>query len=332
MADAVVFSVPGDRRVDWGGATSRLMSGSLLCLSPDGSFDASGIVLATVARQVVTPKSLPVGWRPQVLLDIDAASLLRFDPRVLYVMLESPVFFTAYSHVLAALQFLGQQAQNVPFARVLTGESTYPGLPSYLLDAARSNPLGTGRTGKGGKGGKGGKRGKGGKGGNDYSGDDFSGDDHDPPPIPDGVPPLSTSKGWHMQSVFPRYSESTGSEHWDPLAFSPQQSTPQIPSFMCDQPLDASQISAISLGLSSSVALIQGPPGCGKTFVGVKLALLLLANRHLRSPAPILFVCQTNHALDQMLEHVHEHEPNIIRVGGRSKSTILQVASLTVYS
>jgi helicase required for RNAi-mediated heterochromatin assembly 1 len=33
--------------------------------------------------------------------------------------------------------------------------------------------------------------------------------------------------------------------------------------------LDASQLQAVELALRHSVALIQGPPGCGKTFVGV---------------------------------------------------------------
>jgi hypothetical protein len=58
--------------------------------------------------------------------------------------------------------------------------------------------------------------------------------------------------------------------------------------------------------------------------VGILIAKLLLANQNLRAKKPVLFICQTNHALDQMLEKVHEFEPNIIRVGGRSESTIMQ--------
>ena len=42
-----------------------------------------------------------------------------------------------------------------------------------------------------------------------------------------------------------------------------------------------------------------------------------------------MFICQTNHALDQILEHVYEFEKNIIRVGGRSESTVMQSLSLT---
>lgn len=48
--------------------------------------------------------------------------------------------------------------------------------------------------------------------------------------------------------------------------------------------------------------------GTGKTHTGVIIAKILLDNQHLRAKKPILFICQTNHALDQMLEHVYEFE------------------------
>ncbi len=49
--------------------------------------------------------------------------------------------------------------------------------------------------------------------------------------------------------------------------------------------------------------------GTGKTFLGVKIAELLLHNRSIWCPSgtentPILMICQTNHALDQFLEHI----------------------------
>jgi len=49
--------------------------------------------------------------------------------------------------------------------------------------------------------------------------------------------------------------------------------------------------------------------GTGKTYLGVKIAELLLHNRSVWCPqteenSPILMVCQTNHALDQFLEHI----------------------------
>jgi hypothetical protein len=64
--------------------------------------------------------------------------------------------------------------------------------------------------------------------------------------------------------------------------------------------------------------------------VCVLISKLLLSNRHLRQKKPILFICQTNHALDQMLEHVAQFEPNIVRVGGRSESTLMQSKNIAV--
>ena len=68
--------------------------------------------------------------------------------------------------------------------------------------------------------------------------------------------------------------------------------------------------------------------GCGKTYVGVIITRILLANRDMRARRPILFVCQTNHALDQILEHVYEHEKSIIRIGSRSESLTMQSLTL----
>ena len=44
--------------------------------------------------------------------------------------------------------------------------------------------------------------------------------------------------------------------------------------------------------------------------------------------APILVLCQTNHALDQFLEGILRFEPRIVRVGGRSKSAALADVNL----
>lgn len=68
--------------------------------------------------------------------------------------------------------------------------------------------------------------------------------------------------------------------------------------------------------------------GTGKTYVGVLISKLLLANRDLRSKKPLLFLCQTNHALDQMLEHVYKFEHDIVRLGARSNSDVMKSLSL----
>ncbi|PSN72156.1 P-loop containing nucleoside triphosphate hydrolase protein [Corynespora cassiicola Philippines] len=82
--------------------------------------------------------------------------------------------------------------------------------------------------------------------------------------------------------------------------------------------LDASQSDALKCMLTNRLAIVQGPPGTGKTYVSVVALKLLLANMRPEDP-PIIVTCQTNHALDQLLRHVAEFEPNFIRLGGRSK-------------
>lgn len=117
--------------------------------------------------------------------------------------------------------------------------------------------------------------------------------------------------------------------------------------------LDPSQVHALLMSLSQRIALIQGPPGCGKTYIGIHLVRLLLANTQPRAarppPArqppdamrqaqaaaakpivgPIVCVTFTNHALDQFLEGLLDAGiTDIVRVGGRSKSERLQQLNL----
>ena len=46
-----------------------------------------------------------------------------------------------------------------------------------------------------------------------------------------------------------------------------------------------SQQAALAHALTHRLAIIQGPPGCGKTYVGIQLVKLLLS----MSPAPFDF-------------------------------------------
>jgi helicase required for RNAi-mediated heterochromatin assembly 1 len=82
--------------------------------------------------------------------------------------------------------------------------------------------------------------------------------------------------------------------------------------------LDSSQSRALRRILTKRLAIVQGPPGTGKTYVSVVALKVLLANMRKNDP-PIIVTCQTNHALDQLLRHVAEFEPDFIRLGGRSK-------------
>ena len=93
--------------------------------------------------------------------------------------------------------------------------------------------------------------------------------------------------------------------------------------------LDNAQAFAVANALTSNVALIQGPPGTGKSFTGVALIKVLLANAKDAKIGPIVCVCYTNHALDQLLEQFLAHGvEQIIRIGSRSKSELLQPLNL----
>ncbi|KAJ3056646.1 hypothetical protein HK097_005320 [Rhizophlyctis rosea] len=88
--------------------------------------------------------------------------------------------------------------------------------------------------------------------------------------------------------------------------------------------LDRGQCSALLDCLSREVALVQGPPGTGKTYLGIQLVRLLLSPSHKAQSMPILCICETNHALDQFLEHLLKEGTKIVRIGKRSKSELVQ--------
>ncbi|KAI1371941.1 P-loop containing nucleoside triphosphate hydrolase protein [Hypoxylon crocopeplum] len=91
------------------------------------------------------------------------------------------------------------------------------------------------------------------------------------------------------------------------------------------QELSRALLNALKRGL----ALIQGPPGTGKSYTGKAIIKVILANKKTARIGPILCVCYTNHALDQLLEHLlHGGVDQIIRIGSRSKSSILQKLNL----
>ena len=93
--------------------------------------------------------------------------------------------------------------------------------------------------------------------------------------------------------------------------------------------LDETQQRAVIQALSMGLALIQGPPGTGKSYTGVAIIKALLHNRKAADLGPIICVCYTNHALDQLLEHlVKDDVKQVIRLGSRSKSDLLQTLTL----
>lgn len=91
---------------------------------------------------------------------------------------------------------------------------------------------------------------------------------------------------------------------------------------LCDvSQLDDSQSQTVIDALSRRLALLQGPPGTGKSFVGVQLIRILTALQNQVDLGPIICVCYTNHALDQLLEHLLDCGiTQVIRMGSKSKS------------
>ncbi|KAL8959734.1 MAG: hypothetical protein Q9183_005586, partial [Haloplaca sp. 2 TL-2023] len=93
--------------------------------------------------------------------------------------------------------------------------------------------------------------------------------------------------------------------------------------------LDDAQQQAVIHALSNCLALIQGPPGTGKSYTGVSIIKALLQNRVAGDIGPIICICYTNHALDQLLEHlVKDGIQQVIRIGSRSKSELLKNVNL----
>ncbi|KAL1965266.1 hypothetical protein VTN77DRAFT_5868 [Rasamsonia byssochlamydoides] len=96
--------------------------------------------------------------------------------------------------------------------------------------------------------------------------------------------------------------------------------------------LDDAQAVGLVNTLQRKIGLIQGPPGTGKSYTGVALIKVLLANKHKVKGGlgPVICVCYTNHALDQLLEDLLEKKitSQIIRIGSRSQSEKLEPLNL----
>ncbi|POS78017.1 hypothetical protein DHEL01_v203587 [Diaporthe helianthi] len=95
--------------------------------------------------------------------------------------------------------------------------------------------------------------------------------------------------------------------------------------------LDSTQSEALLNTVSREISLIQGPPGTGKSFTGEKILKVLLATKRKAELGPVVCVCYTNHALDQLLEHLLDDGiEGVIRMGSRSKSERLESLNIRV--
>ncbi|TQS35353.1 hypothetical protein Golomagni_04228 [Golovinomyces magnicellulatus] len=94
--------------------------------------------------------------------------------------------------------------------------------------------------------------------------------------------------------------------------------------------MDESQLRALKSILTESVSIVQGPPGTGKTYVSVSSLRIMIENLGPNDP-PIIVAAQTNHALDQLLNHIIKFEPNIVRLGGQSARTNKEIRKRTLF-
>ncbi|KAK0726131.1 AAA domain-containing protein [Lasiosphaeris hirsuta] len=151
-------------------------------------------------------------------------------------------------------------------------------------------------------------------------------------PFSELLAPLGDSQSpADLQMNPPRDNDKDSDEDVDwnaGLAVSPQ-NLPALEEIASRSTLDPTQSSALLNTLSRELSLIQGPPGTGKSYTGEKIIKVLLDNRREAELGPILCVYYTNHALDQLLEHLLDDGIQIvIRIGSRSKSERLQDLNL----
>ncbi|KAK5123677.1 hypothetical protein LTR85_002313 [Meristemomyces frigidus] len=246
IAIRVTFSLQrAGKKVLWE-QSKRLISGSLVVLSPaDDAFKTQAIVATVAARPLQGLQQNP----PEIDLFIARPEEMELDPAMEFVMVEERTgFYEADRHTLLALQKM--MREPFPLSEHLVQAQTKVSPPTYVQQQPKADLTSVLRNNK-----------------------------HE------------------------TYENVDILKHW-----------PKQPS----SDLDGSQLAALHRILTKRLAIIQGPPGTGKTHVSVEAIKIMLANRKSDDP-PIIVACQTNHAVDQLLRHIAQFEPDFIRLGGRSK-------------
>ena len=94
--------------------------------------------------------------------------------------------------------------------------------------------------------------------------------------------------------------------------------------------MNKSQLKAFLHAMTNPLTIIQGPPGCGKTFIGLMLAKVILK---CELPTPVLVLTYKNHALDEFLKGMIKcgacGAGDIVRVGGGSQDPAMEDCNLT---
>ncbi|KAF1945626.1 hypothetical protein EJ02DRAFT_338281 [Clathrospora elynae] len=255
LATRVAFSLGRVKKhIRWD-QSKRLITGTLVALSPSNDAFQTQCILATVAAR---PLSALGQNPPEIDLFFARPEDQEIDPMRKWIMVECRAsFFEASRHTLLALQHLMRE----PFP-----------LSKYLVHAQK---------------------------------------EVEPPSYIKHNPYVNLSSLVSME-------ESAEYENVNVLEDWPTSSS---------HSLEKSQGKALKRMLTSELAIVQGPPGTGKTFVSV-VALQIARDNLRKDDSPIIVTAQTNHALDQLLRHTSQFEPNYIRLGGRSKDKEIKKRTL----
>ncbi|KAI7534544.1 P-loop containing nucleoside triphosphate hydrolase protein, partial [Hortaea werneckii] len=226
--------------------SKRLISGSLVVLTPAQDMFKSKAIVATVAARPLDGLNMNP---PEIDLFVARAEEMELDPAMEFVMVEERTgFYEADRHTLLALQKM--TGEPFPLSEHLVQAETHIPPPGYIQKAPKLDITSVLRNNK-----------------------------HE------------TYEAVDVINAWPAQPPSD---------------------------LDPSQLAALQRILAKRLAIVQGPPGTGKTHVSVEAIKVMLANRKADDP-PIIIACQTNHAVDQILRHIAQFEPEFIRLGGRSK-------------
>ncbi|KAK7712999.1 hypothetical protein SLS57_007560 [Botryosphaeria dothidea] len=246
LAARVQFSLSrSGKRIQWE-QSKRLITGTLLALTPEDDCFQSKCVMAVVAAR---PLSNLVQDPPEIDIFFARPEEAEVDPGQSWLMVEErSSFFEGTRHTLRALQKL--MREPFPLSEHIIGVQQQVEPPNHVIE-----------------------------------------DPH-----------------FDLASIF------KGTDNADVNNIDVVNGWPESPK----TELDKTQLRALQRMLTKKCAIVQGPPGTGKTHVSVVALKALLSNADC-GDAPIIIACQTNHALDQLLRHVAEFEPDFARLGGRSR-------------
>ncbi|XP_022808817.1 NFX1-type zinc finger-containing protein 1-like [Stylophora pistillata] len=221
-----------------------------------------------------------------------------------FVMIESPAYFESYRHVLEALKEINSE---FPFQKQIVGCCRDVEPPEYQIKKENNSNF-------------------------KFNFDDVLVTKREAYSKPSELIEKQDSRS--AMEIVPDASASVEVENAIPSAAEERKCTPNDYCWpdRASLGLNESQMRAFKMALTKRFAVIQGPPGTGKTYVGWKIARVLLLTHSLwedkENQTPILMVSYTNHALDQFLEGLLSTTTNVVRVGGRSRSEKLDRYSL----